>query len=376
MKRILFISSNIHTPWGGSEVLWYKTAVFLKTQNSKVEVAVIAKKWPSVPSHIQEIADAGGIIYDFPVFPTTPLEYLKSKFRKPIESQKKILLQRFSPDLMLHSMGKGFEGGDWMKIAHELTIPYVNLIQLASELQWPGNEEIELYRKGYKNAFRNFFVSQDNRNVVCKQLGLEITNYDIVRNPISVSRKILPYPELEEEYHLALPAALVPIHKGQDILFEVLAQTKWKRRPLHLNLFGTGNYNASLQYYCHYLGLKNVHFKGHSSNLEEVWRKNHILIMSSRMEGLPLTLIEAMSCGRAAIVTGVAGMKDCIQDGETGYIAQGAHPEYVDDALERAWQDRNHWQKMGVLAAERIKELIPFEPIEEFAQILLSLLKG
>ncbi|MBU1565767.1 MAG: glycosyltransferase family 4 protein [Proteobacteria bacterium] len=375
MKRMLFISSNIHTPWGGSEALWYKTAVFLKTKKSKIEVAVITKKWPIVPGHIQEIADAGGIICDYPVPPTTPIEYLKSKFRKSIEGQKKTLIQRFSPDLILHSMGKSFEGGDWMKIANDLAIPYVNLIHLASELQWPDNDEIELYRKGYKNAFRNFFVSQDNRNVTCKQLGLEITNYDIVRNPISVSRKILPYPETGAGFHLSLPAALVPIHKGQDILFEVLAQAKWKQRPLHLNLFGTGYYSASLQYYCHYLGLKNVHFKGYASNIDEVWSKNHILIMSSRMEGLPLTLVEAMSCGRAAIVTAVAGMKDCIQDGETGYIAQGAHPEFLDDALERAWQGKDHWQNMGVLAAERMKELIPFEPTEEFAKILLSLLK-
>ncbi len=376
MKRILFISSNIHTPWGGSEVLWYKTAVFLKTKKSQVEVAVIAKKWPKIPGHIQEIADAGGIIYDFPVPPRTPVEYLQSKFRKSLERQKKTLLKKFSPDLILHSMGKSFEGGDWMKIAHESAIPYVNLVHLASLLQWPDNDEIELYRKGYENAFRNFFVSQGNRNVVCKQLGLEITNYEIVRNPISVSREILPYPEKENGYHLALPAALVPIHKGQDVLFEVLAQTKWKQRPLHLNLFGTGYYSASLQYYCHYLGLKNVHFQGHANNIEEVWSRNHLLIMSSRMEGLPLTLVEAMSCGRAAIVTGVAGMKDCIQDGETGYIAPGAHPGYVDDALERAWQDKNRWREMGVLAAERIKERIPFEPVEEFAQILLGLLKG
>lgn len=40
-------------------------------------------------------------------------------------------------------MGKAFEGSDWMQLAHELAIPYVNIIHLASELQWPGNAEVD-----------------------------------------------------------------------------------------------------------------------------------------------------------------------------------------------------------------------------------------
>lgn len=371
MKRILFISSNIHTPWGGSELLWYKTAIFLIAQKAKVEVAVIARKWPHVPHHIQEIVDAGGRIYDLPIMPTTPYEYVKAKLKRPVEEQKRFLLKKISPDLLVHSMGKSFEGRDWMKIAHELAVPYVNIIHLASELQWPDNDEVDAYRMGYENARRNYFVSQANKEMVYRQLGMEMVNSAIVRNPISVSREILPYPSVEEGYYCALPAQLVPIHKGQDILFEVLAQPKWKQRAFHLNLYGTGAYSKSMSYYGRYLGLENVHFKGYAKNIEEVWRKNHLLIMSSRMEGLPLTLIEAMSCGRPAIVTEIAGMKECVQDGQTGFLAKSAHPEALDEAMERAWQQRQHWQQMGLLAAARTKELIPFEPVEEFADSLL-----
>ncbi len=376
MKRILFISSNIHTPWGGSELLWYKTAVFLKTKIVDVDVAVIARKWPRIPRHIQEIATAGAQIHDLPMPATTPATYVRAKFCRTVEKQKKRLIQKIAPDLILHSMGKSFEGNDWMQIAYELGLPYINLIHLASELQWPGNGEVDLYRAGYKHACANFFVSNGNRDMVCRQLGMDIENSAIVRNPISVSRTILPYPEINEGYHLALPALLVPIHKGHDILFEVLAQEKWKQRPLHLNLYGSGDHSKSLQYYSQYMGLKNVHFKGYSTNIEELWSRNHLLVMSSRMEGLPLTLIEAMSCGRSAVVTGVAGMKECLQDGETGFVAKAAHPEFLDDALERAWQERGRWKSMGELAAERVQDLIPFEPVEEFAHILLRQLPG
>jgi glycosyltransferase involved in cell wall biosynthesis len=371
MKRFLFISSNIHAPWGGSELLWYKTAVFLIEKRTEADVAVIARKWPTLPHHVREIRDAGGHIFDLPVSPTTPFEYAKAKIWKPIDEQKSSLIRKFSPHLIVHSMGKSFEGGDWMKIAHELSVPYVNIIHLASELQWPSDDDVDMYRSGYDKAHCNYFVSEANKAIVCRQLGMEIANSTIVRNPISVSRKILPYPETGEGYHIALPALLVPIHKGQDIIFEVLSQKKWKQRPLHLNLYGTGDYSKSLSYYSRYLGLENVHFEGYEKNIEAVWRKNHLLIMSSRMEGLPLTLIEAMSCGRPAIVTGVAGMKECVLDGKTGFIARSAHPEFLDEAMEKAWNCREHWPKMGLLAAEWVKERIPFEPVEEFARTLL-----
>ena len=148
MKRILFISSNIHTPWGGSELLWYKTAVFLKTKIVDVDVAVIARKWPRIPRHIQEIATAGAQIHDLPMPATTPATYVRAKFCRTVEKQKKRLIQKIAPDLILHSMGKSFEGNDWMQIAYELGLPYINLIHLASELQWPGNGEVDLYRAG------------------------------------------------------------------------------------------------------------------------------------------------------------------------------------------------------------------------------------
>lgn len=362
-------------PWGGSEVLWYKTAVFFKTHRTDVEVGVATRKWPHVPNHIQEISDVGGHIFDSPIPPTTPVEYLKTKLGGSLEGQKRNLIQKFSPDLILHSMGKSFEGGDWMKVAHELAIPYINLVHLSSELQWPVNDEVDLYREGYANACRNFFVANKNKDIVCRQLGFEIPNTAIVRNPIPVSGKILPYPGTTQGYHLALPAALVPIHKGQDVIFEVLARAKWKKRPIHLNLYGQGDYSKSLHYYCQYLGLKNVHFRGYSKNIEEVWGQNHALIMGSRMEGLPLTLFEAMSCGRPAIVTGIAGMVECVQDGETGFIARAVHPEFLDEAMERAWQQKDRWQEMGRLAAARVREIVPFEPVEEFAQILLEVMK-
>ena len=55
------------------------------------------------------------------------------------------------------------------------------------------------------------------------------------------------------------------------------------------------------------LQLKNVHFRGHVNDIRAIWEQNHLLVLPSRYEGLPLALVEAMWCGRPAVVTDVGG---------------------------------------------------------------------
>ena len=51
-----------------------------------------------------------------------------------------------------------------------------------------------------------------------------------------------------------------------------------------------------------------VTFHGHVNDIrEDIWAKNHILVMPSYYEGMPIALVEAMLSGRTAIVTDFQG---------------------------------------------------------------------
>jgi len=39
-----------------------------------------------------------------------------------------------------------------------------------------------------------------------------------------------------------------------------------------------------------YLQLEKVHFRGHVTDINQVWADNHLLVLPSRYEGLPLAL--------------------------------------------------------------------------------------
>ena len=176
-------------------------------------------------------------------------------------------------------------------------------------------------------------------------LGCRLLNARVVRNPFNVDYAVhCPFPEEDGCWRLACVARLEPGAKGQVLLLEVLQQDKWRERSVKLSLFGDGPNAQSVRQLASLYRLNDVTFCGHTENVEEIWRKHHLLVLPSRFEGLPLALVEAMLCARAAVVTNVAGNTEVIEDGETGFVAAAPTAGHLDEAMERAWQHRANWR--------------------------------
>jgi glycosyltransferase involved in cell wall biosynthesis len=117
----------------------------------------------------------------------------------------------------------------------------------------------------------------------------------------------------------------------------------------------------------HYQVHDQISYCGFADDIESVWSEHHGLLLPSRVEGNSLSLIEAMLCGRVPITTNVGRASELIDDEQSGFIAPAATAELVDDLLERAWQRRHDWQRMGQLAARNIRERHSLRPAMDFA---------
>ena len=219
-------------------------------------------------------------------------------------------------------------------------------------------------------ARRCYFVSEANLRLAEKQIGCELSNAEVVRNPYNVAFDASPaWPALDGELRLACVARLDPGQKGQDLLFEALAGSAWANRDWHLSLYGDGPIRTSLERLAARFGIsERVTFAGHVASVEEVWASNHVLVMPSRYEGLPLALVEAMLCGRPVLATDVAGHSEIIIDGVTGFLAGPPTVATVAQALERLWANRANLEEMGKVSAKRIRELVPADPARVFSE--------
>ena len=78
-----------------------------------------------------------------------------------------------------------------------------------------------------------------------------------------------------------------------------------------------------------------IHYLGRKSNVGDYLLNADAFCLTSDYEGLPISLLEALSCGVTPICTSVGGIPDVIDDGKTGYLAPTVDVDAYVHAIER-----------------------------------------
>jgi glycosyltransferase involved in cell wall biosynthesis len=155
-----------------------------------------------------------------------------------------------------------------------------------------------------------------------------------------------------------------------------LATKKWKDRTLHINLYGDGPNKEQIIRLIDLYGLKEkVTLVGYVLSKADIWKDNHGLILPSRMEGQSLAMLEAMAYGRMVISTKVGDAERLVNHNKTGFLVDAPTVEFIDKALENAWNRREDWIKMGKLSQTHLFEIIKKDPVVDFSERLQTLLK-
>ena len=387
-KRILFLTS-CPLVWGGSEELWAGAAVRLQQRGLRVFTGR-SESWGDGRRHPrwQQLRAAGVGVNNFSVsglghaVPDAFRRFLP-RFQGPVLRLRCLTLAAkirvLRPDLVVISQGQAFDGCFPVPLpeACQLArVPYALICQKAAEIHWPHDPLRKLFQQAYREAAAAYFVSEHNRHTVECQLAMPVPRAEVVRNPFMVrAPEALPWPQTSTDvWRLACVARIWPLEKSQDVLLQVLAQEKWRQRPVELSFYGEGPMSVGIQEMANWLGLTNVRFPGFTDPTE-IWRTHHALVLPSRAEGLPLAQVEAMMCGRPVIVSDAGGTAEVMHDGQHGFLAIAATVAAVDDALERAWQRRSEWPALGMAASRHIRSLFPPDPCEDFANRLQTLLE-
>jgi len=372
--RIVFISSMAAYPWGGSEELWSQAATRLAGSGHQVVASVT--HWPTLSPKVTALKDHGIDLQPRMPAPAPTLalriwrRLARTKGVTP-EQRDRAWLLRQKPDLVVISQGYILDGLAWMKLCLEAGLPFIPIVQCNDQHWWPSDERCREAIPGYRGARQIFCVSQHNLKLLEYQLGELLPQAEVVWNPFNVPAADPPaWPPETGVWKLACVGRIEPLSKGQDLLLEVLARPQWRERPVEVNLYGTGPWEEGMRRLATYLQLEKVHFRGHVTDINQVWADNHLLVLPSRYEGLPLALVEAMWCGRPAVVTDVGGNAEMCVEGETGFIAAAPTAKLLEETMERAWNQRARWPALGRAARVRTEKLVPNDPVGDFIEKL------
>jgi glycosyltransferase involved in cell wall biosynthesis len=371
--RIAFVSSMYGSTWGGSEELWGGAALILRQQGHDVFCGLI--DWPGPAPKRDALRKSGcqlSIRIDVPDFKNRLLNRIKSSKNRILQQNPVPTdLLAFHPDLVVISQMFTDDGLDWMEFCETHQLPFVTIVQAATEYQWPDDQLVSRLRNGYLKARLACFVSQHNLRLCESQIATKIPHAEVVWNPYDTNlTELIPWPEpINGIYKIACVGRLQPDAKGQDILVEVLANPKWKARPIELTFFGNGCNRQWLEDYCKMHNV-NAIFGGFTS-IKEIWKSHHLLVHPTRKEGMPIVVIEAALCGRPVVATATAGIPEFVEEGVNGFLAPFAEASLFDATLEKAWNHRDSWRDLGIAAHEKILSRLTGKPEEEFAEKLL-----
>jgi L-malate glycosyltransferase len=379
--RIGIISTMGGVPWGGSEELWADTARLALRAGFRVSVCLpfrpcpSHRKWKALEAAGAETfscAIGRGYIRARKV--ARMVSTLHHDLGRQLGDRLSPLRAFFStrPDALLISEGASIPALAVIDSVrrHHIPKPYVIL----SESNLGEVPETTVRRQAaafYRNAQCALFVSESNLRATERQLIERLANAKVVRNSINLEcTDPVPWP-VHRPFHLASIARLDASTKGQDILFEVLNDPRWRNRDWRLSLYGKGPDEMYFQELSAFYGLDSrVTFCGQTDDIREVWHTHHALVMPSRAEGTPLAMVEAMLCARPVIGTAVAGIPEWVRHGSNGFIADAPTVGSYSVALETAWQQRAHWRTMGAQAREDALRLYDPTPDHTLLRIL------
>lgn len=124
----------------------------------------------------------------------------------------------------------------------------------------------------------------------------------------------------DTDFVMIYPAELNK-NKNQIMLIDAMEQLINKYPDIHLLLPGKDSYNGYYQKIVKEKNLdKNIHFLGFRKDIPQLLNVSDLAVATSKREGLPVNIMEAMYVGLPIIATNCRGQRDLIKNGKNGYL--------------------------------------------------------
>ncbi len=133
--------------------------------------------------------------------------------------------------------------------------------------------------------------------------------------------------------------------KNHERLFKTFRQLSNEGVDYLLLVIGD-NYESMVN---SYINDDKILFLGNRNNVGDFMALADFFVLSSDAEGLPLTLLEAMSMGVVPICTPAGGVKDVIVNGKNGYMADEISDECFSESIHLALSEKGKIKKNDII---------------------------
>lgn len=148
--------------------------------------------------------------------------------------------------------------------------------------------------------------------------------------------------------------------KGYDLLLPALKPVFKKHPDWHIDIYGEGDDRQMLEKLRNDLGLNgHVNFPGFAYNIQKEYCNSAFYVMSSRYEGLPMVLLEAMSCGLPIVSFNCKEGPSTLLRNNAGYLVPPENIPAMSTAICQMIENEQLRKSYAKKALEVIKDYSP-----------------
>jgi glycosyltransferase EpsD len=210
---------------------------------------------------------------------------------------------------------------------------------------------ITINEEDYRMCTNNNFKAKSIK--IVNGIGIDLNKFQL-QTVVNKTQLRKEYGYSEGDFILIYVAEL-NYNKHQDLLIEAVNVLKNKIPNVKLLLVGIGSLKQQYEKQARKLGLEgNVEFLGYRTDISNLLKLSDIAVSSSRREGLPVNVMEAMATGLPLVVTDVRGNRDLVLNGENGYVVGVEDVEMVTSSIESLYKSQELRKKFGGVNLELI----------------------
>lgn len=164
--------------------------------------------------------------------------------------------------------------------------------------------------------------------------------------------------------------------KNHELLIRAFAQLNLSQ-PVRLLLVGEGELKPQVEQLVYSLGLsERVRFLGVRSDIPELLNASDIFVLSSRWEGNPMSVMEAMAAGLPVISTAVGGVPELVEEGVSGILVPSENEQALNTAIQTLLDNPERRISMGAnarkVALERFDARVMTRAYEDLYESILT----
>lgn len=219
-------------------------------------------------------------------------------------------------------------------------------------------------------------VSQSTASMLIDKLGLPAGRVHTIVNGCEVE-EIRQHAQQARDHRTAQPGIRLLMvsrmddAKDHETLLEAVARLRQTGRPLELVLAGDGPSRTEHEARATRLGIaEHVQFLGNCPTVHEQLGYADILIHSTRTEGMPNVLLEAMAAQVPIIASDIPPCREVLQDGQCGVLFEKENVSALADAIDSLITQPARQQELKQAAAQRVQTCYHVERmVQQYIQL-------